>query len=274
MNEIRYDGPDLEAETSGRVQGMTMVTMMVGEGLQAGRREARARAEDAAAEQANAQLGADRQLWSSTPTDQLAELTDEQLAARWQATARHPADPQATRSRLQLERELDQRDPQTMRDYRSWRNASAADPGLAMQMALYEREVRLARDWKPLASGQAATLDDAVLPTAWVAALGAHDPGAATAITAGEAELRRRMPDQMAPYDTAVRRGLAPRDAASMAWDSGQDALGPTPTWRHIAAHGVPPVSAIPRTAGQAATSIPPAARVMLAATHRQNQLP
>ena len=79
---------------------------------------------------------------------------------------RHPADPQATRSRLQLERELDQRDPQTMRDYRSWRNASAADPGLAMQMALYEREVRLARDWKPLASGQAATLDDAVLPTA------------------------------------------------------------------------------------------------------------
>lgn len=275
MTEIRYDGPDLEAETSGRVQGMTMVTMMVGEGFQAGRREARARAEDTVAEQAKVQLNADRQLWSSTPTDQLAELTEEQLAVRWQATARHPGDPQATRARLQLERELDQRDPHTMRDYRSWRNASAADPGLAMQMALHEREVRLARDWRPLAAGQASELDNATLPTAWVAALGAHDPNAAAAVAAGEAELRRRMPDQMAPYDDAVRRGMAPRDAAALVWDSGHEALGPTPTWVRVATRGVPSVSTTSRTAGAAAkpSPVPPAARVMLAAAHRQNQL-
>jgi hypothetical protein len=83
------------------------------------------------------------------------------------------------------------------------------------------------------------------------------------------------MPDQMAPYDTAVRRGLTPRDAAALAWDSGQDAFGPTPTWRHIAEHGVPPVSPVARTTVTATTvqPVPAAARVMLAAAHRQNQL-
>ena len=72
-----------------------------------------------------------------------------------------------------------------------------------------------------------------------------------------------------------LQRGLAPRDAAALAWDSGQDAFGPTPTWRQIASHGVRPVSPTARTTATAATgqTVPAAARAMLAAGHRQNQL-
>lgn len=265
MTEIRYDGPDVEADTSGRVQGLTMVTIMTAEGIQAGR-AARAGRATQDQELAVREAGeADRALWSSVPPDQLHTLTDQQLAQRWQATARHPGDPDAHTTRSSLESVLAERDPETMRDYRSWL-ATGVPPGRAMSRALAERDTRVKPVWTPLTGGGAHALDPSTLATAWTAALVSHDPGAAPAVAAGEAALRTQVPDLMAAYDTARDRGLDPHEAAA-AVTGAPLAFGPNPTWTHIRQHGVPPATpvtrtAIPTTAGATPT---PAPRALLA---------
>jgi len=262
MTDIRYDGPDLEADTSGRVQGLAMTAIMAGEGINAGRREAASRREQADDRIAATQRAADQRLWSATPAGELGELTDDQLAARWVATARHPDDPAACRARAGLEAELDRRDPETMRDYRSWRNAGATEPGYAMRLALTEREVRLEQAWKPLVTGPATDLDAATLPTAWMAALGSLSPDAEPAVAAGEAELRTRLPDQMAHYDQAVATGM-PRHEAARTHVAGRTptsaAFGPGGTWHDVARYGVTARTPAPRTASPPGSGPAPA---------------
>ena len=64
-------------------------------------------------------------MWADTPGGvELSGLPDEGIARRWAACAAHPDQPDASEVRTRLEAELARRDPETMRDYRSWRNAA------------------------------------------------------------------------------------------------------------------------------------------------------
>ena len=210
MSEIRYDGPDVEAETSGRSGGLVMTAMMGYDGLAAGRRERRDRVDAAA-------YTADQRRWSAVSAEHVGDLGDEDLARAWQATARHPDDQGAGAVRAHLESVLSQRDPETMRDYRSWRVLTSATPGEAMQRALAEREKRLDPLWRALAGGQADHLDDSTLARAWVAATSAHHPDAAAAATAGQHALTGRLPTEMAAYQGARTGGLPADQAAASA---------------------------------------------------------
>ena len=225
MIDLRYDGPDLEAETNSRAQGTVMAAVMVAEAAQQGRQ---VRAERTAA----ARDAADRSLWRDTPADQLADLGDEALSARWQACARHHGDSEANEVRGRIEAELDARDPETMRDYRSWRNAGLKDPGAAMQSALAERERRLGQVWEPLAGPGADDLPTEQVLQRWAASHSAHgttetQAAVKRARTAGEELLRQREPELMRGYDelrgvrgpagAGPRLGLADAEAAARA---------------------------------------------------------
>ena len=98
------------------------------------------------------------------------------------------------------EAELDPRDPETMRDYRSWRNARGA-PGQAMQKALAERNVRLSQAVEPLTAAGATTMGtDEVLTGGPLRTRPRHPADRAgqtprTGAKAGEALLRRTGPN-------------------------------------------------------------------------------
>ena len=125
--DLRYDGPDVEAEMSSRQQGALMGTSMIVDALTSAR-QSRITADGARAAQLEAAtLHADRAVWADTPAGvELSGLPDEGIARRWAACAAHPDQPDAGEVRARLEAELARRDPETMRDYRSWRNAAGA----------------------------------------------------------------------------------------------------------------------------------------------------
>ena len=279
MTEIRYDGPDVEADTSGRVQGLLMATVMAADGAHSGRSAARQRHETRAHTHAAQAEQADRALWAGVPRGDWAELCDAALAARWQAAARHCGDRDADDARGAIERELTARDPDTMRDYRSWRYAAGCDPGTAMQRALAEREQRLHTQWRPLADGRGTGLDEAQLAAGWVAALGSHDPAAQPAAQAAEALLRSRLPALMGDYDTA-RSALTPTadgrwlpdrvsgHAAAGAATGHTLAFGPGTAWTDTLHRGTPHPAGRPSlpTPVAVATAAPSTASRVLAA--------
>lgn len=280
MTEIRYDGPDVEADTSGRVQGLLMATVMAADGLHAGRQAAHSHADHTTAARQSAADRADRGRWAGIPTADLTELGDDALATRWQATARHHGDRDADTARAAIERELTERDPVTMRDYRSWRYAAGLEPGPAMQHALTERETRLTAAWQPLTTNP-GQLDETGLAAGWVAALGSHHPDAAAAAATGEQLMRDRVPALMARYDTARAAAtptgdgqrtpgqISPLDAAGEATGT-RTVFGPGTSWSDTLQHGHPQ-AANPTTppAPTARRSRGPHAGWMAAATHQ-----
>lgn len=278
MTEFRYDGPDLEADTSGRMQGLLMAGVMAADGAHSGRAAAQHRDEQRRLDHASREERADRALWADVPSGDWAELPDAALAQRWQAAARHCGDRDADTARGAIEVELTARDADTMRDYRSWRYGAGADPGTAMQRALTERERRLAASWRPLAEGRGAQLDETQLATGWVAALGAHDPAAQRAAEAGETLLRDRVPALMGEYDIA-RSATTPTSDGK--WAQGQVtgytaagvatghrlAFGPGTPWTATLQHGTPAPAGIPtRAVSGQPRGVPTAASRVLAA--------
>jgi hypothetical protein len=115
--DLRYDGPDVEAELSSRQQGALMGASMIVDALTSAR-ASRITADGARAAQLQAaELHADRAVWADTPGGvELSGLPDEGIARRWVACAAHPGDPDASGVRARLEAELARRDPETMRD--------------------------------------------------------------------------------------------------------------------------------------------------------------
>jgi hypothetical protein len=246
-HDLRYDGPDLEADVGSRSQGTLMAGAMVAEaavqGLQA---------------RAAARLDADRKLWRDTPADQLPELGDEALARQWQACARHHGDSEANEVRGRIEAELTARDPATMRDYRTWRNAGGADPGRAMQSALWERDKRMRADYLPLAGPGAEQLASEQLLTGWVAAHQVPQDGAEIkrAKEVGERLLREREPELMSAYDAlrapasqATRIGGDAEAAARLV--GGRAVFGDG--WSAVRAGGAAKAATAARTAAPAA---------------------
>lgn len=218
MNEWRWDGPDLEDEANSRLQGALMNATMMGQGALEGWAGARQRRAAAVQEQHRAGEEADRALWRSVADlDHLGGLGDGQLAERWAACARRVGDPEADRARAAIEGELDGRDPETMRDYRSHRHAAATEPGQAMRAALAEREQRLERVWRPLLEDP-DRLGTPELLHGWAAATVAAGTGRdidpPTAAASAEMRLRRLEPQLMDGYD-ALREHLTAEEAAA-----------------------------------------------------------
>jgi hypothetical protein len=250
MTELRYDGPDLEADTSGRAQGLLMSSVMALDGASHGRSAAQQREDQRRHDATVASERQDRALWAGVPTADWAGLSDGTLATRWQAAARHTGDRDADRARGAIERELTDRDPETMRDYRSWRYGANCDPGAAMQQALRERERRLAVAWRPIAQGRGTSLDETQLAAGWVAALAAHDPDARLAAATGEAVIRERFPELLdSPDRTRGGAGLAtgataPQgiagDPAAATQTGHRRAFGPGTAWADTLHHGDP----------------------------------
>lgn len=173
--DLRYDGPDIEGEAGARSQNLlTLGAMGLAarkDGKELGRRNATDRASKADAQA----LSADQSVWRDTPTGaEVGGLDDEAIARRWAACAAHPDQPDANEVRGRLEAELARRDPETMRDYRSWRNAAADPPGEAMRKALAERDARLVQVWKPLTEHGVAAMGADEVADRWAAAHAAH----------------------------------------------------------------------------------------------------
>lgn len=270
MNDLRYDGPDLEADTNSRAQGTLMAGVMIAEAAQQGRQARAERIETARLEQ-------DRTLWRDTPPGkELADLGDEALAARWQACARHHGDSEANQTRGRVESELAVRDPETMRDYRSWRNAAGMPPAQAMQQALAEREARLAERYRPLTGPGANALDTQQLLDGWAAAHGAHgtNDDVARAQAKGEELLRQREPELMAPYDAL--RGTNQTDARLRITDAeaaartagGRAAFGPA-GWSALRTGAAGQSFMAARTAAPAAGPAGAAAAAVATTVHR-----
>lgn len=232
--DLRYDGPDVEAELSARQQGALMGASMIVDALTAAR-ASRITADGArAAQRQAAELHADRVVWADTPAGaELSGLPDAGIARRWVACAAHPGDPDASGVRARLEAELARRDPETMRDYRSWRNAAGQAPGEAMRRALAEREARLADRWTPLTNPQqVAGMDADEVLGRWADAHAAHGTHTTradleAARTAGAHRLAAVAPERLAAWNAlqadqptavagvAARPGLSPADAAA-----------------------------------------------------------
>jgi hypothetical protein len=269
-HDLRYDGPDLESETGGRLQGVLMSAVMVAEAVQQGR-QARAQRPAPGPSQDPTQL---RQ---GTGSEDLGEASDGALAQRWQASADRHGDAAADRARAGVEAELAARDPETMRDYRSWRNAAGALPVQAMQRALQERDARLAALYGPLAGPGAAALGRDELLQGWAAAHAAHDPqdpqdahgdgAAAAARGSGERLLRQREPELMAAFDALRAAGAAEPDAAARL-TGGRAAFTPQ-AWAAVRAGSAKGASATVRTAAPAAGPAGAAAAVAVGLLQR-----
>lgn len=255
--DLRYDGPDLESEAGQRTSSAMMGGTMALDGLTTALSSSETR-KTAKRSQAEAEaLAADQAVWRDTPSGpELSGLADESLARRWIAAAAHPDQPDANEVRGRIEAELDRRDPETMRDYRSWRNAANQPPGEAMRRALAEREQRLAGVWGPLAGGAAATMTQEQVTQAWAAAHASLGEGPALdeARAAGFARLRELDPDladgwvaAQLPQPSTVkglgeRPGLSAGQAAARTTGrAGAFVPGPVGQagWAQVAAHGV-----------------------------------
>lgn len=277
--DLRYDGPDVEGEVSARTQQMLMGATMVGDGLSAGR-EARRGRRDALAGEAQAEaLAADQAVWRDTPPrHDLGALSDAGIAGRWEVCAARTDQAEANTVRVDLEAELASRDPETMRDYRSWRNAAGLPPGEAMRRALAEREQRLRACWQPLLGDGAGGMDAAEVADRWAAAHAAHGTGEpmagqlAMAREAGQARLAELDPDLVRAWTAlqaeqpstvqglGARPGLTQAEAACrVAGKAG--AFLPTPGgdqhgWAKVAEQGVQVVSTAARTAAGATNPV------------------
>ena len=232
--DLRYDGPDIEGEAGARTQNLLTVGAMTysarHEGKELGRRNATDRAEAA--------LHADQSVWRDTPGGaELGALDDAGIARRWAACAAHPDQADANEVRGRLEAELDRRDPETMRDYRSWRNGCADPPGEAMRKALAERDARLVLAWKPLTEPGVEAMGAAEVADRWAAAHAAHGHGRTDqdgnakdltkARAAGEKRLAELDPGRVDAWKAlqaaqpspvpgvGARPGLSPADAAA-----------------------------------------------------------
>ena len=260
--DLRYDGPDVEAELSSRQQGALMGTSMIVDALTSAR-QSRITADGARAAQLEAAtLHADRAVWADTPAGvELSGLPDEGIARRWAACAAHPDQPDASEVRTRLEAELARRDPETMRDYRSWRNAAGAPPGEAMRRALAEREARLADRWTPLTNPQeVAGMDADEVLGRWADAHAAHGTDTTRADleqarTAGAHRLAAVAPERLAAWNAlqtaqptpvpgvGARPGLSPADAAARTAGRPSAFLpgpgGAHAGWEAVAQHGV-----------------------------------
>ena len=102
--DLRYDGPDVEAELSSRQQGALMGTSMIVDALTSAR-QSRITADGARAAQLQAAtLHADRAVWADTPGGvELAGLPDTGIARRWVACAAHPGKPRPAPARRRRE---------------------------------------------------------------------------------------------------------------------------------------------------------------------------
>jgi hypothetical protein len=185
-----------------------------------------------------------QRVWRDTPSGpELGALDDAALARRWTATAAWPDQPEATEVRTRLEAELARRDPETMRDYRSWRNSAGATPGDAMRLALAEREARLHQAWAPLLGTGAAAMDGDEVVTRWAAAHAAHGLDAQTAARLDQAR-------------AAGQARLAGVDPARLnAWKALQ--VGTPSTVPGVSRPGLTPAAAAARIAGQQGAFLP-----------------
>lgn len=293
--DLRYDGPDMEAEASNRQANVLMGATMMLDAL-SGARQSRtqATATQTAAQQAEA-LHADQAVWRDTPAGaELAGVDDSALAHRWVACAAHPDQPDANEARSRLEAELARRDPETMRDYRSWRHAAGLAPGEAMHKALTEREARLWQAWKPLTGPGIDTMPAAEVLTRWAAAHTAHghhgiaedlekariaggrrlkevDPARVDAWTALQAA-------QPSPVQgLGSRPGLSPADAAARTAAHPAAFLpgpgGSTAGWGAVATHGVKVATTMAAHATPAAPVVAGAQLAASAARHAHHAL-
>ena len=89
MTELRYDGPDLEADTSGRMQGLVMAAVMAGDGIHAGRASAAHRDDQRRHNDTARAVQQDRATWAGVPSGDWAELAS---AACSQPAPRNSAD--------------------------------------------------------------------------------------------------------------------------------------------------------------------------------------
>lgn len=237
--DLRYDGPDVEGESSTRRDALLTAAIIAKQGLGAGlgERATRASERDAAA------AAAEQMVWRDTPTGpELGGLGDDALAVRWSACAAHPGQTDATEVRTRIEAELDRRDPETMRDYRSWRNAAGLAPGEAMRRALAEREERLRGQWQPLLTG-AGRMDTGEVVSRWAAAHAAHGLGEETAEQLRQA--RQVGQDRLAELDPQRLR----------AW-AGMTAEQPS-TVKDLSRPGLSEAEAAARTAGRPPAFLP-----------------
>ena len=245
--DLRYDGPDVEGEAGARTQNLLTVGAMTysarREGKELGRRNATDREQKAAA-RADAALHADQSVWRDTPGGaDLGALDDDGIARRWAACAAHPDQPDANEVRGRLEAELARRDPETMRDYRSWRNAAADPPGQAMRKALAERDARLEQAWKPLTEHGVAAMGADEVADRWAAAHAAHGHD-------GNAEALNRA-------RTVGQERLAELDPGRVdAWKALQ-AAQPSPAPGVGARPGLSQADAAARTAGRVGAFLP-----------------
>lgn len=216
--DVRYDGPDVEADLSTRQQGVVMTAAMVGEALLSAR-ASRGAAQQAQEAQAQTEtLAENQQVWREGPTsaEGIAGLDDATIARRWIACAAHPREAEANEIRDRLEAELERRDPETMRDYRSWRNAGAQPPGEAMRRALAERETRLAQSWTALGEPGAEAMSSDELLRRWADAYTAHGtPRTAADLEQARAAGTRRL-TELDPQRAAAWQALqAPQATAA-----------------------------------------------------------
>ncbi len=281
--DMRYDGPDVEAEAGAKTQQMMMGATMVGDGLSAAREASRGRRDARAADQQAEALAAAQRVWRDTPArTELGGLSDAAIAGRWEVCAARTDQAEANNVRADLEAELARRDPDTMRDYRSWRNAAGLAPGEAMRRALAERNARLRQEWLPLTMPGIEAMDTGEVLARWAAAHAAHpneliDADLTAARAAGEARLRTLDPTLVdawaalqADQPSTVaglgsRPGLTPAEAASrVAGRTG--AFLPAPSgaqhgWVKVAAHGVQTVTTVARTTAGATDPVSLAAQ-------------
>ncbi len=260
--DLRYDGPDIEGEASARNQNLLTVAAMAYTGRREGKDLGRRKADDRAA----ATLTANQGVWRDTPDVwELPALDDAGIARRWVACAAHPDQTDANEVRGRLEAELERRDPQTMRDYRSWRNAAADPPGEAMRKALAERDARLAEVWRPLTEHGVEAMGAQEVADRWAAAHAAHGNAKdlTTAREVGEKRLTELDPGRVAAWKAlqaeqpspvegvGARPGLSPADAAARTTGRVGAFLpspgGAAPGWGAVAKGGVTVVTTTAR---------------------------
>ena len=272
--DLRYDGPDLESDLNNRGQSLLTVAMMAHQGLGTGLGERGQKA----SKRDEAALAADQMVWRDTPAGaELSGMVDEALAHRWTAAAAHPDHADANEARTRIEAELDRRDPETMRDYRSWRNALGLPPGQAMQQALAERNARLEQVWKPLTEPGVTTMGTDEVLDRWAAAHAAHDTpenadALETARKVGEDRLRELDPvradawkamqaEQPSPVKgLGSRPGLSQADAAARTAGRATAFLpgpgGATAGWGAVATKGVKVATTVARATPAAPVAV------------------